>query len=629
MGTALLKTLATAAVLICLIRILGYWLRSIPKAILLLFSLLSVLYQLAFLLDFHLLFTLIDIAAVLSCVYFGKFIFIESWKSEEAVFYLLYFFIGYLFFLSILAVPGWNWDSMVYHLPKSFLYLNEGTIFTPHYSDGRQALWPMGGEILYHLFTRHGDTFGTGFLQFVFYCGTLMIVHQTALAKTDRKNAALLTFLAASMPVLVYGATTVKTDMATLFAFLMMWSCYEKFRQNRSREDLFFIFLAFAFGMSSKLTFIFLGPLSLSAFAWIEWREKKPGPFFQGENFSWRFWIPVSLGLLFLAQAHLFIYNLICYGHPAQDIPLSYLATRKGTPWNLMWIPIVQDFAKYHLMLFDFVLPLSFADIPFVDTALNFFYNHTVGAWTGDQPWNYQYFPEEMRGAFGPFAILALWAAYRTAFKKSAPFPKAFALVFLIWIPLMTYLVPWGPVSGIRYLGTVLVGGLIFLPLCYESKILRFRKTLLGLCAAQFAFCLFFNYGSPLIAYHSKAVPWYRYAFTDRGYLYSHKYFMDQRMDIYRRQIENGEKVFIFSYLSDWIFPYYHWAPQAKIRLGNYRDHPETWSQTDFAEYDWVICNEAGTPLCIQDWDRRKNFQKIWKSEPGNPKMAAFYRRIQ
>lgn len=628
METALLKTLATVAVLLCLIRIFGVRLRSIPKAILLLFSILSVLYQLAFLLNFHFLFALIDVAAVLFCVYFRKFIFLEPWKGREKIFYLLYFFLGYLFFLSVFAVPGWNWDSVIYHLPKSFLYLNEGTIFTPHYSDGRQALWPMGGEILYHLFTRHGDTFGTGFFQFVFYCGVLMIVHQTALAKTDRKRASLLTFIAASMPVLVYGATTVKTDMAVLFAFLMMWSCYEKFRRSRSREDLFFIFLAFAFGMTSKLTFIFLGPLSLSAFAWIEWKEKNPGPFFQGKKFSWRFWIPVSLGLLFLAQAHLFIYNLIHYGNPVQDIPLSYLATRKGMPWNVMWVSMVQDFVKYQLMLFDFVLPLSFAGVPFADTALNFFYDHTVGAWTGGAPWDYRYFPEEMRGSFGPFAILALWAAYRTVFKKSAPFPKAFAFVFLISILLVTYLVPWGPVSGLRYLGPNLVGSLIFLPLCYESKLFRFRKTLLGSCAGLLAFCLLFNYGSPLIAYHSKAKPWYEYAFTDRGYLYHQKYFMDRRMDIYQQQAK-GKKVFVFSYLSDWVFPYYHLNPRAKIRLGSYRDHPEVWSGVDFSQYDWVICNDPGPLHCIQDWDQRKGFQKMWQSAPANPKPAAFYKRIQ
>ena len=53
---------------------------------------------------------------------------------------------------------------------------------------------------------------------------------------------------------------------------------------------------------------------------------------------------------------------------------------------------------------------------PFIDTFLSGLYNKTVGFLTGDRPWDFHYFPEEMRASYGPFGILVLFSIYRSFF---------------------------------------------------------------------------------------------------------------------------------------------------------------------------------------------------------------------
>src|SRR3989338_9756344 len=136
----LIFTVLTIFVLTSLIALIDVRLRSFwgaeqsaLKALLLLFSILSTLYQIAFILHFPLLFSLIDAATVLLCLFFFRpilaqlkeyvhQIFVRPWKEGEKILYVLYLFLGYLFILSIFAVQGLNWDSMIYHLSRSFLY---------------------------------------------------------------------------------------------------------------------------------------------------------------------------------------------------------------------------------------------------------------------------------------------------------------------------------------------------------------------------------------------------------------------------------------------------------------------------------------------------------------------------
>ncbi|OGQ46291.1 MAG: hypothetical protein A3H42_04525 [Deltaproteobacteria bacterium RIFCSPLOWO2_02_FULL_46_8] len=647
----LIFTVLTIFVLTSLIALIDVRLRSFwgaeqsaLKALLLLFSILSTLYQIAFILHFPLLFSLIDAATVLLCLFFFRpilaqlkeyvhQIFVRPWKEGEKILYVLYLFLGYLFILSIFAVQGLNWDSMIYHLSRSFLYLNEGTIFTPHYSDYRQTVWPMGIDVLTYIFTRQGgSTLGVGFIQYVFYIGTLLAVYQTALRNTNRKTAVTTTFVAASLPVIVYGATTVKTDLPVVFAFLMMWICFNSFQKTRSKSDLFIILLALVFGLGCKTSFLFLGPLSLLAFVGIELFHKSLFKPLTGSKLSWGLLFFLTLWFLFLAQVHLAIYNLMTYGNLMSDN--FFIAGEIRTWESLKWTEFIQDFVKHQLTLFDFLLPLSTVNIPFVDTFISFSYNHTIGWITGDTKWVFRYFPHEVWAAFGPFfGVFILWKTYRTGFSKGEAIPLALAWISILWILVVAYKIPIATGPCLRYFEPTFIASLVFLPKIFQSRVLQWHRSIRLCSVALLTFCCLCNYDSPLIVTHPRVVPWYTYAFTDRGFFYTHKYYLDNRLDIYQKLIKEKERasVFVFANIRDWVFPYYQYAPKAKIRLANFDYKKERWTQEDFHRYDLIICNWQ---RCIKEWDQKKDFEKIWEYsaptfEPGPwffPKQAAFYR---
>lgn len=636
-----LLTLATVGVIFSLIALVDSFLNSFLKSLLLFFTALSGLYQIGFIFNFLSLFWIIDATAILLCFIFGKRIlkqwkkyadslFIQPWKKGERLLYLFYIFFFYLFFLSIISVPGLNWDGMVYHLVRPFLYLNEGTIFTPHYADARQVAWPMGADVLNYVFMRYGATFGVGFFQFFFYIGILLAVYQTLLTTTNSKTAMTLLFITASIPTLTYSATTEKTDLQSLFAFIMMWISFSDFQKSRKYSDLFFVFLALAFGLTCKVTFLFLGPLSLLAFYLIERKAHIARPFFTEDRPPLAVCILLWICFLFLAQTHLYIYNFLHLGYLTGDEILTQLAMR--TQESLGFIPILKDFIKYQLTMVDFVLPLTSIGLPFVDTFLSVLYNHTLGHLTGDATWNYQYMPEEMRASFGPFGIFILWGIYRTLFGQSKPLPRALAYISIAWMLFIAYKIPWGPVSAVRYYSPVIIASILFLPKVYENGLLQYHKSIRVICVLLMVFCSVANYAKPLITYHPKAIPWYRYALSDRGYFYHHKYFMDDRMDVYQKLLNPDDKVFVFSYTSDWAFPYYQYAGNAKVRLGNYEFGKKAWSQIHFEDYNLIVCN---TLECIRVFDQMKDFKKVWQNAPipnKDPdfieKTAAFYRPI-
>lgn len=638
--------LLTGFVMAGLIALTDHWLRpfwgekrSALKAILFFFTALSLFYQVAFVSRQIWMLRLFDGAALLAVAVFwrpiwGKFkeyaaaIFKNPWLQNRSL-YFLYFFLAYLLVLAIFSVPGWNWDSMVHALVRPFLYIQEQTIFTPYYSDVRQIGWPMGADLLTYLFTRNGATIGLGLIEFIFYSAILIAVYSFILEKSDRKTATTFTFVAASIPLMIYCASSDKSDLPITFALMMMWMAYHDFRLSRRRSDLFLIFLALAFGLSCKLSFAMLGPLSVLAMAALEifvppaqvrLQKKK----LLGGKFSWPLLIFFGIAFLFLSQIHLYLYNWTHFGYLHAD--QAFLDDAGFTSPRGQW-PMLKNFARHQLMFVDFVLPLKVAGIPFADSILNGIYNHTVGPFTNDAPWDYHYFPEEMYASCGPFGILIWLGIYAGAFRKSEPIAKAVSWMAITYMLIFAAQVAWQPVSAIRYFLPAVVTALIFLPQLRQNRLLQAHAAVRAVCIGLLIFCNVANYAKPLVAYHPKAIPWYTYAFTDRQFLYHGKYFNDDRMEFYKKYDRPGGKIFVFLGYpwTDWVFPYYENARHAFVRQIDFRNRRAIWEQNNFSEYDLIVCNGVD---CMKEWDAKKDFVRVWKSAPHVEKQAAFYEAI-
>lgn len=633
---ALFFSIVTIFVLICLVAFIDssletYWgvKRSFLKAFLLLFSFLSALYQIGFLFHFPFLFSLIDMMALLLTLIFYRPIVnrlkqyykvIANLPQQEekwsfSIFTLLLF---YTFILAIFSIPGLNWDSMIFELSRPFLYLNEGTVFTQHYSDARQVAWPMGFDLLLYLFTRHGgETIGVGLIPFLFYIATLVGIYSTIMENKDTKIALTLIFVAASFPLLLYCASSNKSDTLITFSFLMMWLSYQDFQKTRQWTDLYLLFLALAFGLTCKLSFLLLGGLSLVAFLILELKNDSLQKPLRGSKLPWIGLLFFGFLLLLLSQIHLYTHNILTLGYLEGDAATHYLTPKQG------WMAILQTFSKYHLMFIDFVLPLSTVNIPFVDTFLSFIYNHTIGLFTGDKFWRYHYFPDEMRASFGPFGLFILWGIYKTCFKKEKIFAKAVGLISFLYLIFVVYKFPWTPWPSFRYFLPVVVVSFALLPAIYNLRIWQYHQAIRWFSLILLLFCSIVNYPKPLIAYHPKAIPWYQHAFTDRGFRYRQQYFDDNRMEIYQKIVQPGERVLVLGTLSTWTYPYYQYALRSSVRLADYLYRRSTWDNQGLKSYDWIICNGRE---CVKEFEANNDtFQRVWRSSPEIYRQGAFF----
>lgn len=589
---------------------------SFTKGGLLLFSLLSALLQIRFFFNIPLLLYGIDGGALLLCLlqhravwirfqYYKRVLFTVPWRQKEYGLFVLYLLLAYLFLLSIFSVQGWDWDSQIFHLARPFLYLNEGTLFTTHFSDPRQVVWPMGGDILFYLFTQHGSDIGTGFISFLFTIFLLAVVYESLEPKIGRQKALTLVFLTSAIPIHIYGATTVKGDVMAIAVFVMMWLFFLEYRQNHKGSDLFLLLLAFFFGLSIKLTFVIAAAFSLIAFLFLEYHSfKRP------KLKSFLLCIPL---FLLLSQLHLYLFNIIQFGHP-----LGPTMGLIPPPTPLL---IFQNFFKYHLETIDFILPLSSIGIPFLDTFLSQLYNHTIGFLTNDAPWQFQYFPQEMHASYGPFAFfLLILGIYRTAFGKSERLYKLFSWAALGTIFFIIFKFERDEnISIVRYFAPPIIASLVVLPKVYGSRFLNNTKFIRISSLFLFLICCVINYAKPLVAYHPKAIPWYSYAFSNRDLLAKEKHFFDNRLEVFRKEIKANDRVLILSKPNVWMYPYYKYSQGASIRLGYYKwDH-----EMPLQNYTLIICEERN---CIQALNRNRQLVKIWESSTDLPRPAAYYR---
>jgi hypothetical protein len=128
----------------------------------------------------------------------------------------------------------------------------------------RQAIFPIGWNILNHAFLRFYTDYGLGIFAFLVYLAIGCGIYGLARQMTSRRISIVSTLAVITMPQIVLQSTSMNTDLplagVAVFCFLLLFRLY----QNINIIDLILIALASAFGLSIKLTFLlFLAPFTL------------------------------------------------------------------------------------------------------------------------------------------------------------------------------------------------------------------------------------------------------------------------------------------------------------------------------------------------------------------------------
>lgn len=358
----------------------------------------------------------------------------------------------YLYFQSIILLPN-NHDSLVYHLARTLLFLDAGTLFPNTISDYTQACYPIGHDILYYLFLRFDIEKGTAFFSFFAFSGCILAVYSLVRSRYNRKTAAFSSIIFACLPEMIFLATTPKNDMAVVLFALCSLLAFLQFEKIIKLKHLSVLLLFLTAGISMKATFLaFAVPFAFILLLWLF----KNG--LTRSIFELLIKKPLSSTILLIAcfilsQVWLFIYNSWAWG------------TWNGPPFFVNgninqdgFLGTAANLCRYFFESFHLTQPIEFlvkqtSNVSLVDL-IQSIYNTIFLPLFGDlalaQPFLINWSQTEDTW-FGPFGFAVAWIGAPAAifFRKSPV--KWITILAFIFLILVAYKVKWWN-SNQRYL---------------------------------------------------------------------------------------------------------------------------------------------------------------------------------
>ena len=383
-----------------------------------------------------------------------------QWRFSSAA---LLAMLAYLL-AQVLLLPQGNFDSMTYNLARVWLFQQENTLLLNDVSTVRQTILPVGHDILFHLFLRFRGDHGAGIFSFLSYlsigAGTYSLSRR--FARPAVAWTVLLVLL--SFPELVYQATTTKNDLAVgAVAVACLGLLFRMGAAFRVRDFALFLLFA-AFGVSVKTTWMLLmAPLAFF-FASTLLRPASLRAAGESLRHSWKGWVPLILACLVLSQLWLFAANHRRWGNWLGEP--SYCADNRQTDGLS---GMAANLARYAFQSVDVLPPGDKIIARWTGKPLTGWLASAYARWGRpvfkDAATNSLYGPfylvscsHEDAAWFGPFLVLIafpalLWSLFRF---RSEPYCAQVAATALGFPLVLSYFMVWSP-WNCRYLSSMAV----------------------------------------------------------------------------------------------------------------------------------------------------------------------------
>lgn len=248
---------------------------------------------------------------------------IKSWQKAPLEVSVLGVALTYLL-LQVVLLPPSSWDAMTYHLPRVLLWEQNHSLLIRDYSLYLQAVFPVGSDILYHLFLRLRTDYGLGLFSWLFYIVILLGTYELARSKVDRTLAFTSALVIASLPHFVYVSTAIKNDIiiAAVAVACILWM--DTWLSTLSIESFLGLGLTLAFGISAKITFLLFIVPFLILFFYLTIKKVKLKPFLRLLADNRKAILLASFPVLIMSQCWLFLDNYHQYGGWFGPDELSY-----------------------------------------------------------------------------------------------------------------------------------------------------------------------------------------------------------------------------------------------------------------------------------------------------------------
>ncbi|MGA9382060.1 MAG: glycosyltransferase family 39 protein [Phormidium sp.] len=540
---------------------------------------------------------------------------IKCFSTQHKFFTILISLVWIYLGLQAMILPPSNWDSMAYNLARVLLFQQEKSLLLTNVAGIWQSIFPVGADILHHIFLRFYTDYGIGIFSFLSYLSVALGTYALSRRYTSTETSLVSTLVIISLPELVYQATSTKNDIIVSALAIFCFLTVHRLLNQANLKDLITLMLALIWGISVKTTWLaFILPFSL--FFGIVLLQKYPAKIWVPIIFqNWRRWIPFVVPALIFSQFWLFIHNYYFWGTWSGTPEYNSLSRQvdglKGSVANLV---------RYLLQSIDLLEPgniivrrligISFTELlqKIYDT---FLYPIFGDAATNEilGPFQLSWWSHEDMAWFGPLGFLLVIPAVLYSIIKGKKVLRASGLTLLGYICILSYALAWNPFHN-RYVSLFFVasGGCVaYLINSFGQrrllvKLVKYTSILILLIACSI------NAAKPLISLDQNTyigsninvfnLPyvifqksiWGKTRLGTNRFYYADNFYGDSRVKEFMKLVPPGSQVALVTeghLASIWVYHYFLHNPQVK-----FTPVLEPQLESKSLKFDYILCAE-------------------------------------
>ena len=584
---------------------------SLSLGIVLALILISLIFQVAFLLEYPNLAIIAEIIlALLAVRYIIKnrliltkalnsiYQFIRNHKIVAGIVIICWIYL----FLLVAIIPPANWDSMAYNLARVYLFQQENSLFLENFTTLRQNMFVVGADILNHGFLRLGQDYGVGIFSWLAYISVGLGTYGLARNFTSPQVSIATALTIISLTEFCFQATSTKNDIFTAASAMFCFIVADRLLAKPNIKNIGMLLLGLAYGFSAKTTFLaFLAPFGIgfSAIAIMKIGWKK---LYKIIIDNWLYFIVLTAPILVISQSWLFFNNAITTGDATGGESIKIVrevSVVDGFVGGLANL-VRYFFQSIHFFPLDYLAKgrLGFHIGEYLTNIYTQIFQPLFGSSgighinNNPYPYKIRVLPHEDFSWYGSLAFLIVIPAILYSLFKGNYWLKIQSLSLLGFIGIVSYKLVWTPWSN-RYVtlffaasGACVAFFLQQIPKKYRPKILNgiITVALIMLVSA----CIL-NVSKPLgglsIKEFFKPNIWSK---TDLGrdrLYHARKYYGDNRVEQFRDLVVPGSKVALVAGEKSWIYHFYLVSPQVEIvptSLAQVKNNPQA--------YDYLLC---------------------------------------
>ena len=549
--------------------------------------------------------------------------FIFDHPTGSGLLLLAYSYLG----LQVLLLPPDNWDGMTYNLARVLLFQQAQSPFLEQVTTYRQAVFPVGSDILAYLWLRLGLDYGVGLFSLLAYLAIGSGVYALARFYVPSQPALTAAVVISSLPEIVYQATSIKNDILAAAVVIFCFLLAHRLLARPQASDLCLLGLGLCFGIAVKLNFVFFALPFALIFGILLWLRHGLRLLGNMLIIRWPILAMATLPAIVLSQLWLFGYNYLFWGGWFGLPAFTGLHRHQDGLWGAMVNLVRYLLESVHLLvpidiLFQRITGYWFAG------GLQRVYDVGLAPLFGQagtpHTFAIRWLPHEDFSWFGPLGVGLVLPAIGYALWRGPTSLRAVAAILLAYIGLLAWLVAWMPWNN-RFFTMFFAPAGVCVAYLLARLSLNTRRLIQLVAGLILLYAAFFNQAKPLFLRWWPADQWaYHLEWTsiwtssdwgrNRAYFID-RHYGDQRVAEFSVLIPPQARVGLTVTDETWIYPYLlqrsdlNFIPLDYAYVGA----PEQTLQDKLSRLDYILCLDQACELdfagleMVHAWQSEEN----------------------